>query len=82
MPSSRPPSSSRGRTARHRSAARPARGVLHAPDCTEAPQDAPVLSLDKALDAAEKPGMRLCTLCTAAGELDPLLHGFDHIQDT
>ncbi|MFD9636913.1 DUF6233 domain-containing protein [Streptomyces violascens] len=59
----------------------PARGVLHAPDCTEAPRDVPTLSLNTALDTAEKPGTRLCTICSAAAELDPLLRGFDHIED-
>ncbi|MEV5950375.1 DUF6233 domain-containing protein [Streptomyces sp. NPDC051993] len=58
-----------------------ARGILHAPDCTEAPPGVPTLSLNTALDTAEKPGTRLCTLCSAAGELDPILRGFDHIQD-
>ncbi|MGW2051935.1 DUF6233 domain-containing protein [Streptomyces sp. NPDC001858] len=56
----------------------PDRGVLHAPDCVEAPQGAPVLKVDQALDAAEKAGVRLCTLCGAAQELEPLLDGFDH----
>ena len=32
----------------------------------------------KALDAAEHPGTRLCALCGAAAELDPVLKGFDH----
>ncbi|MFG2800588.1 DUF6233 domain-containing protein [Streptomyces pseudovenezuelae] len=54
------------------------RGVLHAPDCDEAPHGAPVLPVERALDAAEKAGVRLCTLCGAAQELEPLLHGFDH----
>ncbi|WP_425264180.1 DUF6233 domain-containing protein [Streptomyces caeruleatus] len=39
------------------------RGVLHAPDCDEAPRGAPVLKADRVLDAAEKAGVRLCTLC-------------------
>ncbi|NNN31884.1 hypothetical protein HLK59_16215 [Streptomyces sp. S3(2020)] len=56
----------------------PDRGVVHAPDCDEAPQGAPVLTVDQALDAAEKAGVRMCTLCGAAQELEPLLHGFDH----
>ncbi|WP_167163122.1 DUF6233 domain-containing protein [Streptomyces sp. MBT27] len=59
----------------------PARGVLHAPDCAEAPRGVPTLSLTIALDTAEKPTTRLCTLCSAAGELEPLLHGFGHIDD-
>ncbi|MFJ9012577.1 DUF6233 domain-containing protein [Streptomyces canus] len=33
----------------------PARPVLHAPDCEEAPQGAPLLDADRALDAAEHP---------------------------
>ncbi|KFG10544.1 DUF6233 domain-containing protein [Streptomyces scabiei] len=56
----------------------PGRGVIHAVDCEEAPAGAPVLSLDQALDAAEHPGARLCSLCGAAAELDPMLKGFDH----
>ncbi|MFG2858105.1 DUF6233 domain-containing protein [Streptomyces mirabilis] len=56
----------------------PGRGVIHAVDCEEAPDGAPVLSLDKALDVAEHPGTRLCSLCGAAAELDPVLRGFDH----
>jgi hypothetical protein len=56
----------------------PDRGVIHAVDCEEAPAGAPVLTLDKALDAAERPGTRLCSLCGAAAELDPMLKGFDH----
>ncbi|MDX3523749.1 DUF6233 domain-containing protein [Streptomyces scabiei] len=59
----------------------PGRGVVHAVDCEEAPAGAPVLSLDKALDAAEHPGTRLCSLCGAAAELDPVLRGFDHGGD-
>ncbi|MFI1169836.1 DUF6233 domain-containing protein [Streptomyces sp. NPDC020801] len=58
------------------------RGVLHAPDCDEAPQGAPVLALNQALDAAEKAGMRLCSLCGAAQELEPLLSGFNRGFDT
>jgi hypothetical protein len=56
----------------------PDRGVLHAPDCDEAPEGAPVLKLERALDAAEKAGVRLCSLCGAAAELDPVLRGFGH----
>jgi hypothetical protein len=45
----------------------PGRGaVVHAVDCEEA------------LDAAEQPGVRLCSLCGAAAELDPVLKGFEH----
>ncbi|MFF7189601.1 DUF6233 domain-containing protein [Streptomyces sp. NPDC008222] len=58
----------------------PAGGVLHAPDCEEAPQGAPLLDVERALDVAEHPGTRLCTLCGAAQELTPLLRGFDHID--
>jgi hypothetical protein len=54
------------------------RGIIHAVDCDEAPAGAPVLTLDKALDAAEHPGTRLCSLCSAAAELDPVLKGFEH----
>ena len=56
----------------------PDRGVLHAPDCSEAPENTPVLPLERALDMAETAGVRLCSLCGAAAELDPLLKGFDH----
>ncbi|MFD8840480.1 DUF6233 domain-containing protein [Streptomyces griseofuscus] len=41
----------------------PARRALHAPDCTEAPHDAPLLDLKRALDVAENPATTLCTLC-------------------
>ena len=60
----------------------PAQGVIHAPDCKEAPPNAPALTLDQALDNAQKPGTRLCSLCGAAGELDPMIRGFDHINDS
>lgn len=56
----------------------PGRAVLHAADCTEAAQGAPLLPLEQALDAAEQPGTRLCILCGAAQELDPVLRGFEH----
>ncbi|MFB9462754.1 DUF6233 domain-containing protein [Streptomyces cinereospinus] len=49
-------------------------GVVHAVDCEEAPAGAPVLPLD----AAEQPGVRLCSLCGAAAEPDPVLKGFEH----
>ncbi|GGX29616.1 DUF6233 domain-containing protein [Streptomyces chryseus] len=55
----------------------PDRGVVHAVDCEEAPAGAPVLTLDRALDAAQHPGTRLCSLCGAAAELDPVLKGFE-----
>ncbi|MFJ6355380.1 DUF6233 domain-containing protein [Streptomyces sp. NPDC092046] len=52
-------------------------GVIHAPDCTEAPAGAVTLSLDQALTLAERqPAVRLCSLCGAAAELTPLLRGF------
>ncbi|MEV4942879.1 DUF6233 domain-containing protein [Streptomyces zaomyceticus] len=50
--------------------------VVHAVDCAEAPSGAPRLSLDQALDAAARPGVRLCSICGAAQELDPILKGF------
>lgn len=51
---------------------------MHAVDCEKALTGAPVLPLDRALDAAEQPGIRLCSLCGVAAELDPVLKGFDH----
>ncbi|WP_224297405.1 DUF6233 domain-containing protein [Streptomyces olivaceus] len=63
----------------------PARGVLHAPDCEEAPQGAPLLGLEQALNVAGRRtdlGTRLCTLCGCAQELTPLLSGFNHITDS
>jgi hypothetical protein len=60
----------------------PAQGVLHALDCEEAPKDAPQLDWKRALDVAENPATRLCTLCGCAQELTPLLRGFDHITDS
>ncbi|WP_410540554.1 hypothetical protein [Streptomyces sp. KL2] len=36
-----------------------------------------MLPLDRALDAAEQPGVRLCLLCGAITKLDPVLRGFD-----
>ncbi|GAA2500389.1 hypothetical protein GCM10010406_41110 [Streptomyces thermolineatus] len=52
-------------------------GVVHAVDCEEAPAGAPVLTLERALGAAQHPGTRLCSLCGAAAELAPILKGFD-----
>ncbi|WP_419248476.1 DUF6233 domain-containing protein [Streptomyces virginiae] len=60
----------------------PACGVLHAPDCEEAPEGAPLLDVQRALDVADNPGTRLCTLCGCAQELTPMLRGFDHIGDS
>ncbi|MFF5442190.1 DUF6233 domain-containing protein [Streptomyces achromogenes] len=57
----------------------PARGVLHAPDCEEAPQGAPLLDLEHALHVAENPGTRLLTACGCGQELTPMLSGFDRI---
>ncbi len=37
-----------------------------------------MLTWERALEAAERQGVRLCSLCGAAAELDPLLKGFDH----
>lgn len=56
----------------------PVRGVVHTVGCEEAPADAPVLTVERALDAAEQPCTRLCSLCGAAAELDPVIKGFDH----
>ncbi|MFC8125456.1 DUF6233 domain-containing protein [Streptomyces sp. NPDC057302] len=56
----------------------PDRGILHSPDCDEAPQGAPVLAVNQALDAVEKADVRRCSLCGAAQELEPSLRGFDH----
>ncbi|MFD5255278.1 DUF6233 domain-containing protein [Streptomyces bobili] len=56
----------------------PDRGIIHAVDCEEASDGAPKLILDKALAAAEHPGTRLCPLCSAAAELDPVLRCFEH----
>ncbi|MEU1940487.1 DUF6233 domain-containing protein [Streptomyces coeruleorubidus] len=60
----------------------PAGGVLHAPDCEEAQQSVPLLDLEDALDVAESPATRLCTLCGCAQELTPILRGFDHGADS
>ncbi|WP_370424393.1 DUF6233 domain-containing protein (plasmid) [Streptomyces sp. QH1-20] len=46
-------------------------------DCAEAAASAPRLSLDRALAAAERPGVRLCSLCGASAEREPVLRGFD-----
>ncbi|GAA1500376.1 hypothetical protein GCM10009787_78100 [Streptomyces bangladeshensis] len=53
--------------------------MLHAPDCEGAPQGAPLLDVEHALNVAENPRTRLCTLCECAQELTPMLSGFDHI---
>ncbi|MGW4825219.1 DUF6233 domain-containing protein [Streptomyces sp. NPDC004227] len=50
----------------------PAGGALHAPDCEEAPQSAPLLDVEHALNVAENPATRLCNLCRRAAELTPL----------
>ncbi|MFB7234992.1 hypothetical protein ACFCXK_09485 [Streptomyces sp. NPDC056269] len=36
-----------------------------------------VHALDQALDAAGRPGVRLCSICSAAQELDPALQALD-----
>ncbi|MFF3909769.1 DUF6233 domain-containing protein [Streptomyces sp. NPDC001848] len=59
----------------------PSDAVLHAPDCGEAPHGAPVLTVERALDAAEKASVRLCSLCGAGADLEPLLRGFGHLGD-
>ncbi|MFE2149102.1 DUF6233 domain-containing protein [Streptomyces lavendulae] len=56
----------------------PDRAVIHAVDCSDAP-DQTALTWVQALDHAERPGVRLCVLCGAAHKLTPLLHGFDTI---
>lgn len=60
----------------------PAPGVLHAPDCEEAPEDTPLLDVQRALDVAENPGTQLYTLCGCAQELTSMLRGFDHIGNS
>ncbi|MEW2048401.1 DUF6233 domain-containing protein [Streptomyces sp. NPDC005476] len=40
----------------------PGRGVVHAAACAEALAGASLLTLDQALDAAEHPGTRLCSV--------------------
>ncbi|MFJ3630821.1 DUF6233 domain-containing protein [Streptomyces sp. NPDC090112] len=57
----------------------PDRAVIHAVDCPDAPADRPALTWQQALDRAERPSTRLCTLCGAAHELEPLLRGFGSI---
>ncbi|MER7220333.1 MULTISPECIES: DUF6233 domain-containing protein [Streptomyces] len=47
----------------------PARGVLRAPDCEDAPRGALLLDVEHALDIAENPGAWLCTLCGGAAVL-------------
>ncbi|MFF4713075.1 DUF6233 domain-containing protein [Streptomyces eurythermus] len=46
-------------------------GVVHVVDCEEAPAGAPVLPLERALNPAEQPGVRLCSLCGAARRAVP-----------
>ncbi|MEV8047699.1 hypothetical protein AB0P02_28235 [Streptomyces griseoluteus] len=60
----------------------PARGVLHAPDCEEAPEGALLRDVQRALHVAEISGTQLCTLCGCVQELTPMLRGFDHIGDS
>ncbi|MFG3490018.1 hypothetical protein [Streptomyces sp. NPDC047972] len=40
------------------------------------PAGAPMLTVERALGVAQQPGVRLCSLCGAAAELDPVLKGF------
>ncbi|MFE6977191.1 DUF6233 domain-containing protein [Streptomyces sp. NPDC057682] len=40
--------------------------MLHAPDCEEAPEGAPLLDVRRALVVAESPGARLCAVCGCA----------------
>ncbi|MFB7576237.1 hypothetical protein [Streptomyces sp. NPDC056165] len=54
---------------------------MHAPNCEKAPQGAPLLDVEHALNVAENPATRSCNLCGCAAELTPLLRGFDHIGD-
>jgi hypothetical protein len=56
--------------------------VLHAPGCEEAPQGAPLLDVEHALNVVENPGTRLCSLCGVGQELTPLLSGFEHVTDS
>ncbi|MFM9699345.1 hypothetical protein [Streptomyces europaeiscabiei] len=48
----------------------------------EAAAGAPLRDVDRALDAAEHPGARLCALCEAVQELTPMIRGFDHNTDS
>ncbi|MFE7329598.1 hypothetical protein ACFU8W_32395 [Streptomyces sp. NPDC057565] len=48
----------------------------------EAAQGAKLIDLQHALNIAENPGTRLCTLCGCAAELPPMLSGFDHIANS
>ncbi|MGW2897452.1 DUF6233 domain-containing protein [Streptomyces sp. NPDC001212] len=58
----------------------PAGGVLHALDCEEAPQGAPLLDVEHALSRRTRG--RGCAICAAARRSSrPLLRGFDHIGD-
>jgi hypothetical protein len=54
--------------------------VLHVPDCEDAPTGASLLDLEQALNAAERPGVRLCAWCGCEQELKPLLEGFGPID--
>ncbi|WP_406738537.1 DUF6233 domain-containing protein [Streptomyces sp. NBC_00853] len=60
----------------------PDRAVIHAVDCPDAPTGRPALTWQQALDHAERPGTRLCALCGAAHELEPLLNGFNAIANS
>ncbi|MEY2226863.1 DUF6233 domain-containing protein [Streptomyces sp. BF23-19] len=56
--------------------------VIHAVDCPDAPTGMRALTWEQALNLAERPGVRLCSLCGAAHELEPLLNGFDTIDSS
>ncbi|MGJ7876018.1 DUF6233 domain-containing protein [Streptomyces rochei] len=56
--------------------------MLHALDCNKRPEGAPLLDVQRALDVAENPRTRLCTLCGCAQELTLLLSGLDYITDS
>ncbi|MGW4272099.1 hypothetical protein [Streptomyces similanensis] len=53
--------------------------MLHAPGWEEAPEGAPLLDVERALNVADNLVTQLCTLCGCAQELTPLLQGFDQI---
>ncbi|MEV5010877.1 hypothetical protein ACIQFZ_08815 [Streptomyces sp. NPDC093064] len=47
----------------------------------DAPQGAPLLDVEHALNVAQNPATRWCNLCGCTAELTPLLRGFEHIGD-
>ncbi|MFF5705690.1 hypothetical protein ACFY7H_24880 [Streptomyces sp. NPDC012794] len=58
----------------------PGRAVLHAVDRTEAPQGAPLLPLERALDVAEQPGHPAVLPARRSAGTGPVLLGFDSIE--